>query len=134
MGRQAALVPSAVGLSGCRGRADRPDVTINPDFCESSDLVTIDSHVGHSTVSIGPLFFSSGFFTPSGEFIFLRQDFARDRAGLNIWSLPISSNTGQVVSSPKQVSHFSNLALSHLIGTPDGRRLFVLRTDASAQT
>ena len=121
-------------LSGCRDRADRPDVTIDPNFCESSDLVTVDSHVGHSTVSIGPLFFSSGFFTPSGEFIFLRQDFARNGAALNIWSLPMSPNTGQVVSSPKQISHFSNLALSHLIGTPDGRKLFVLRTDGFAQT
>ncbi len=121
-------------LSGCRGRADRPDVTIDPDFCESSDLVTVDSHVGHPTVSIGPLFFSSGFFTPSGEFIFLRQDFARDGAALNIWALPMSSKTGQVVSSPKQISHFSNLALSQLIGTPDGLKLFVLRTDGYAQT
>ena len=119
-------------LSGCSGSADRPDVTINPDFCDSSDLVTADLHPGHNTVSIGPLRFTSGFFTSSGEFLFLRQDFARDSAGFNIWSLPLNSRTGQVTSTPKQISHFSNVALSNLTGTANGHTMFVVRTDTSA--
>ena len=119
-------------LSGCSGSADRPDVTINPDFCDSSDLVTADLHPGHNTVSIGPLRFTSGFFASSGEFLFLRQDFARDSAAFNIWSLPLNSRTGQVTSTPKQISHFSNVALSNLTGIANGHTMFVVRTDTSA--
>lgn len=119
-------------LSGCRGGADRPDVAINPDLCQSSDLVTVDPRAAHATVSIGSLRFSSGFFTRSGEFVFLRQDFARESEGFNIWSLPLKPRTGQVASVPKQISHFSNAAFSNLTGTADGQRLFMVRTDSSA--
>jgi serine/threonine protein kinase len=118
-------------LSGCNGSADRPDASVNPDFCDSSDLVTADPHPGHNTVSIGPLRFTSGFFMSSGEFLFLRQDFARDSAGFNIWSLPLNSRTGQLTSTPKQISHFSHLALSNLTGTANGHTMFVVRTDTS---
>ena len=121
-------------LSGCPDRADHPDITVNPDFCESSDLVAVAPRASRSTVSVGPLRFSSGFFTSSGEFIFLRQDFARRAEGFNIWSLPVNSTTGQVISIPKQISHFSDAALSDLTGTPDGKQLFMVRTDSSAQT
>lgn len=118
-------------LTGCSGSADRPDVTINPDFCDSSHLVMADLHPGHNTISMRPLRFTSGFFTSSGEFLFLRQDFARDSAGFNIWSLPLNSRTGQLTSTPKQISHFSNTALSNLSGTADGHTMFVVRTDSS---
>ena len=121
-------------LSGCLDRADHPDITVNPDFCESSDLVAVAPRASRSTVSFGPLRFSSGFFTSSGEFIFLRQDFARRAEGFNIWSLPVNSTNGQAISIPKQISHFSDAALSDLTGTPDGKKLFMVRTDSSAQT
>jgi hypothetical protein len=120
-------------LSGCREGPDQPDVAVNPDLCESSDLVRLDAHVGQSTDSIGPLRFSSGFFTPSGEFVFLRQDFAGRAEGYNLWSLRINSITGQWTSAPKPISHFSNGAFSNLTGTADGRTLFMVRTDSSAQ-
>ena len=120
-------------LSGCRDGTDHPDITVNPDFCESSDLVTVAPQVSHSTVSIGPLRFSSGFFTSSG-FVFLRQDFARRAEGFNIWTLPLNSTTGHVSSLPKQISYFSDAALSALTGTPDGNKLFMVRTDIYAQT
>jgi eukaryotic-like serine/threonine-protein kinase len=118
-------------LSGCSGSADRPDVTINPDFCNSSDLVMADQHAGYNTISMRPLRFTSGFFTSSGEFLFLRQDFARDSAAFNIWSLPLNSRTGQLAYTSKQISHFSNMALSNLTGTASGRTMFVVRTDTS---
>ncbi|MBV8832812.1 MAG: serine/threonine-protein kinase, partial [Acidobacteriaceae bacterium] len=118
-------------LSGCRGSADRPDVTINPDFCDSSDLAAADLHPGHNTISIGPLRFTSGFFKASGAFVFLRQDFARDSAAFNIWSLPLNSRTGQLTSTLKQISHFSHATLSNLTGTVNGQTMFVVRTDTS---
>lgn len=62
---------------------------------------------------------------------FLRQDFARDSAGFNIWSLPLNSRTGQLTSTPKQISHFSNARLSNLAGTANGHTMFVVRTDTS---
>jgi len=121
-------------LSGCLDDTDRPDVTINPDFCDWSDLVTVDPHANHSTASIGPLRLDSGFFTQSREFVFLRQDIARSSVGFNIWLLRVDSTAGQAMSSPKQISNFSSAALSNLTGTPDGQKLFMLRTDASGQT
>ncbi|MBV8864884.1 MAG: PD40 domain-containing protein, partial [Acidobacteriaceae bacterium] len=118
-------------LSGCRGEPGGPDVTINPDFCRSSELVMADPGAAHSSVSMGSLRFNSGFFTPIGEFVFLRQDFAGSSAGFNIWSLWVNSRTGQVISRSKQITHFSNAALSNLTGTADGHKLFVVRTDSS---
>ena len=119
-------------LSGCSGGTDRTDVMINPDFCTSSDLVAVNPKTGQSSASVRELRFSSGFFASSGEFLFLRQDFARDSAGFNIWSLPLSSRTGQVTSAPKQLTHFVDATLSNLAGTADGQTMFVVRTYTSA--
>ncbi|MDQ2713140.1 MAG: serine/threonine-protein kinase, partial [Acidobacteriota bacterium] len=121
-------------LSHCRSGANRLDVTINPDFCESSDLVKAGSDAVPPSAAIGPLYFSSGFFTSGGEFLFLRQDFARKSEGFNIWSLPRDSKTGQLASVPQRISHFSDVALSNLGGTLDGRKLLVVRTESSAYT
>ncbi len=121
-------------LSRCRCGANQPDVTINPDVCEASDLVMAGSDDDHPSAAIGPLYFSSGFFTSEGGFLFLRQDFARKSEGFNVWSLPMDSKTGQLGSVPKQVTHFSNLGLSNLTGAPDGRKLLMLGTESTAYT
>ena len=121
-------------LSGCREDRERPDVLTTPDDCASSDLAAVDHDAGHSTVSTRPLRLDSGFFASSGEFIFLREDVARKSEGFNVWSLPLNSKTGQLASTPKQVSHFSDVALSHLTGTPDGRKLLMVRTASTAHT
>ncbi len=121
-------------LSHCRHGANQPDVTVNPDFCEASDLVMVGSDADHPRTAIGPLYFTSGFFTSAGGFLFLRQDFARKSEGFNVWSLPRNSKTGRLASAPKQVSHFSDVALSNLTGSPDGRKLLMLRTQSTAHT
>ena len=121
-------------LSHCRHGANQPDVTVNPDFCEASDLVMVGSDAGHPSAAIGPLYFSSGFFSSGGGFFFLRQDFARKSEGFNVWSLSRNSKTRQLTFAPKQVSHFSDLALSNLTGSPDGRKMLMLRTQSAAYT
>ncbi len=121
-------------LSGCREDRERPDVLITPDDCASSDLAAVNPDARHSSVSTRPIRLDSGFFSSSGEFIFLREDFAHKSEGFNVWSLPMNSKTGQMASTPKQVSHFSDVALSHLTGTPDGRKLLMVRTASTAHT
>jgi hypothetical protein len=106
-----------IASPGCRDDTDRPDVTINPDFSDSSDLVTVDPHADHSTVSIGPLRLDSGFFTNSREFVFLRQDIPRSSVGFNIWSLIIGGmnpghSSGEWLAWPDPASHkFSQKSL-----------------------
>ena len=121
-------------LSACRDSPNQQDVFINPDFCQASDLVMVNPHANHSPVSIGPIRFNSGFFTSAGEFVFLRQDFARDSAGFNIWSLPRDSRTGRLMPAPKQISRFSHTVLTNLAGTADGHTLYMVRTDDSMPT
>ncbi len=121
-------------VSHCRGGPNQPDVTVNPDLCEASDLVMVGSDADHPRAAIGPLYFTSGYFTSEGGFLFLRQDFARKSEAFNVWSLPVNSKTGQLASAPKQVTHFSRLGLSNLTGAPDGRKLLLLRTESTAYT
>ena len=119
-------------LSHCREGGDRPDVTIDRNFCDTNDLVSIDPRTGQVGTVIGSLRVISGFFTSSGNFVFLRPDFARDGAEFNIWSLAFDAKTGKAAAAPEQLSHFLKATLSNLTGSADGRTIFLVRTDTSA--
>ena len=121
-------------LSACEHDVGRPDALNALNACGSSELVSADGSAGPDIVSIGPLFFSSGFFTSSGEFFFLRQDTARRDEGYNIWRLPLNPRTGRLASDPIQVSNFTSAAFSSLSGTADGKQMMMIRSDYATHT
>ena len=118
----------------CRGDAGLPDALMNPSICSTSELVAAGPTPDQDAISIGPLFFTSGFFTASGDFYFLRQDFALKDEGLNIWYLPFDPATRRLLSTPKQISHLSSVTLSSLVGPPDGKTLLAVRQLAATHT
>jgi len=121
-------------LSTCEHDAGRPDVLVPLNACGSSELVSADGSAGPDIVSIGQLFFSSGFFASDGEFFFLRQDTARRDEGYNIWRLLVHPRTGHLASDPVQVSNFTSAAFSSLTGTADGKRMMMIRSDYATHT
>ena len=118
----------------CKRDALKPDALVNPSTCSVSELVAAGRSPDHDATTIGPLFFTSGFFTLSGEFFFLRQDLAQRDEGHNIWYLPVNRATGFLASNPKQVSHLSSETLSSLMGTLDGETLLMIRDAGAIQT
>ncbi len=121
-------------LSNCEHDAGRPDALISLSACASSELVPAERSADSDVVSIGPLFFYSGFFTSSGEFFFLRQDTAHRDEGSNIWRLPVNPVTHRLSPEPIQVSDFTSAAFSSLSGTSDGKRMMMIRSDYATHT
>lgn len=121
-------------LSRCSVDSNKPDVLVLPSSCESSELVAAGSSPTQDAVSIGSLFFTSGYFTATGEFFFLRQDFPRRDEGYNIWRLAVDPATGRLASEPSQISHLTAMGVSSLSGTSDGKKLLMLRSDTAIHT
>ena len=119
---------------GCSGDAGKPDALVNPTLCSTSELVAAGPSPDRDAVSIGPLFFTSGFFTRSGEFFFLRQDHAQRDEGHNIWYMPVNPAMGRLASTPRQISHLSFVTLSSLVGTADGKTLLAIRDVGAIHT
>jgi hypothetical protein len=120
-------------VRGCHEDADKPDVLVNPSSCAMSELVSGPSPA-QDAISIGPLFFNSGFFASSGAFYFLRQDVAGRDEGYNVWRLPVDRATGHLSSRPVQVTHLSSVGLFFLTGTANGKRLTMVRSDYATHT
>ena len=120
-------------LSGCDHDTGKPDALVTVSACAKSEMVSAERSASPNVITIGQLFFTSGFFTSSGEFFFLRQDTARRDEGYNIWRLPVDA-TGRLGSNPIQVSDFTSAALTSLTGTSDGKRMMMIRSDYATHT
>ena len=121
-------------LSGCRDDTNKPDAFVIPSSCESSELVAAGPSPDRDAASIGSLFFTTGFFTSSDEFFFLRQDVPHRDEGYNIWHLTVDPATGRLTSDLNQASHLTTAGLSSLSGTRDGKKLLMLRSDTAIHT
>ena len=120
-------------LSGCDHDTGKPDALVTVSACAKSEMVSAERSASPNVITIGQLFFTSGFFTSSGEFFFLRQDTARRDEGYNIWRLPVDA-TGRLGSNPIQVSDFTSAALTSLTGTSDRKRMMMIRSDYATHT
>jgi hypothetical protein len=116
-------------LGRCRDTATPKDAFVSPDRCDSSDLTLFDPATGALAVKLENLRFTSALVRTNGEFLFLRQDFDRGSAALNLWSLNTDPETDAIKDKPKQLTHLSQVVLSQLTASSDGRTLSVVRTD-----
>lgn len=119
----------------CSSEFKLRDIAINPDSCEESDLVSKAFTADAIKTELKQLRVNSGFFADDGELYFLREEVNRDStAGFNLWSLRTDRKTGEVVGTPRPLSHLHGVLLSQLTGSSDGRRLAAIRTDSTTQT
>ncbi len=122
-------------LRHCAPAASLRDMSINPDICEESDLVSKALAADFAETKLRHIRLNSGFFADNGQFFFLREDVDRiSNQGFNVWSFQTNVETGSSSGPPHQLSHLNGVVLSQLTGSRDGRRLAAVRTDSTTQT
>jgi hypothetical protein len=121
-------------LRHCQSGFSSRDVFVNPDNCDSSDLVSYDPVQKAFAVKVSNLRLTSGFFADNGKFFFLRQDIDRRSEALNLWSLRADPGTGDIIGAPQPLSHLNGVVLSQLTGSRDSRTMAVVRMERIIQT
>ncbi|MDQ2777477.1 MAG: protein kinase [Acidobacteriota bacterium] len=123
-------------LGACGSGVSPEDGFVNPDYCGTSDLAVYDLERHRFTNRIRDIWLNSGFFTTTGDLLFIRADdrLGRSHAFYNLWSMRTDLQTGRVLSAPRQLSHLRRAILAQLTGTLDGKSLSVVRTERFQQT
>ena len=122
-------------LRHCAPAVNLRDISINPDTCDESDLVSKAPAADVVTVQLRNIRLNSGFFSDAGRFFYLRENVDRiSHRGFNVWSLQTDPQTGDLAGTPHPLSHLNEVVLSQLTGSRDGRRLAAVRTDSTTQT